>query len=184
MKKLLIILTVLGFTTMACASVNDFEPLKLEQNVSILKYQGLWHEIERIDFKFERGCGNVTAKYTLTKKGKVKVLNSCTKVKRSGEIKTKAAKGVAFVVDSKTNAKLKVSFVPFFKWLGWFAGDYNIIKLGDNYEYVLVGSEDREYLWILSRTPNLSEEIKDMLKAEARAQGFDTSKLIVTPSFK
>ncbi len=171
-------------TTIACAGTNGHEPLRVEQNVDIQKYQGFWYELERFDIKFEKGCGNVTADYKLTKKGKVKVVNTCVKKKKNGKLKTKDAKGVAFVVDKKTNARLKVSFVPFFKWLGWFAGDYNIIKLGPNYEYVLVGSQDRKYLWILSRTPSLPEDTKDMLKAEARAQGFDTSKLIVTPSFR
>jgi apolipoprotein D and lipocalin family protein len=183
MKNILIICAFLGFSTMACASTKGHEPLRVEQNVDIQKYMGLWYEIERYDVRFERGCGNVTAEYSLTKKGKVKVLKTCTKRKKNGKLKTKDAKGLAFVVDRKTNASLKVSFVPFFKWLGWFAGDYNIIKLGDNYEYVLVGSQDRNYLWILSRTPTLSEDIKDMLKAEARSQGFDITKLIITPSF-
>jgi len=184
MKNILTMILFFSVTTIACASTNGHEPLRVEQNVDIQKYQGLWYELERFDIKFEKGCGNVTADYKLTKKGKVKVVNTCVKKKKNGKLKTKDAKGVAFVVDKKTNARLKVSFVPFFKWLGWFAGDYNIIKLGPNYEYVLVGSQNREYLWILSRTPSLPEETKDMLKAEARAQGFDTSKLIVTPSFR
>ncbi len=184
MKNILTMILFFSVTTVACAGMNGHEPLRVEQNVDIQKYQGLWYELERFDIKFEKGCGNVTADYTLTKKGKVKVVNTCVKKKKNGKLKTKDAKGVAFVVDKETNARLKVSFVPFFKWLGWFAGDYNIIKLGPNYEYVLVGSQNREYLWILSRTPELSEDTKDMLKAEARSQGFDTSKLIVTPSFR
>lgn len=183
MKNLITLFAFLSLTTIACASTNGHGPLRVEQNVNIQKYMGLWYEIERYDIRFEKGCGNVTAEYSLTKKGKVRVVNTCVKKKKNGKLKTKDAKGVAFVVDPKTNAKLKVSFVPFFKWLGWFAGDYNILKLGPNYEYVLVGSKDREYLWILSRTPTLSDEIKSMLKTEATSQGFDTSRFIETPRF-
>jgi apolipoprotein D and lipocalin family protein len=91
------------------------------------------------------------------------VVNSCFQ----GDDSKKVAEGVARVVDNITNAKLEVSFV---KILGiqLFWGDYWIIGLGDNYDFAVVGSPDRKYGWILSRTPKLPQEklnlISDLLK--------------------
>ena len=83
--------------------------------------------------------------------------------------------GKARVFDKKTNAKLKVSFF-------WpFAGDYWIIELGKDYEYVIVGEQTRKYLWILARNPVMDETVyNDILKRTAQ-KGFDVSKLEKNP---
>jgi apolipoprotein D and lipocalin family protein len=56
-------------------------------------------------------------------------------------------------------------------------GDYWIVGLGDDYRWAVVGDPDREYLWILSRTPSLDETLMQQAEAAARAQGFDLEKL-------
>jgi apolipoprotein D and lipocalin family protein len=105
----------------------------------------------------------------LTKDGTVSVLNEC---KKDG--KAKQAKGRAKVVDKVTGAKLKVTFFwPFY-------GNYWIIKLGNNYEYAVVGTPDRKYLWILSRTPQMDEELFSEITDFAKAKGFDVERLMRT----
>jgi apolipoprotein D and lipocalin family protein len=102
--------------------------------------------------------------------GKVDVVNRCRKA--NGEYTT--AKGKAKIVDKKTNAKLKVTFFwPFY-------GDYWILDLGPNYEYAVVGAPDRDYLWILSRTPQLDEQLYQQLLTNMAARGVETQKMIRT----
>jgi len=143
--------------------------LEVVPHVDLDKYLGKWYEIARLPAKFQEGCAETTATYSLLKNGNISVLNEC---KRNGKVKT--AKGTAKVVDKGTGAKLKVTFFwPFY-------GDYWIIKLGNNYEYAVVGTPNLKYLWILSRTPQMDSKLFSELKEFAKTNGFDVGKLIET----
>jgi apolipoprotein D and lipocalin family protein len=127
------------------------------------------YEIAHLPAKFQEGCNQTTANYTLSKDGSISVLNQSIK---NG--KMKQAKGKAKVVDNNSNAKLKVTFFwPFY-------GDYWILKLGDNYDYSIVGTPNRKYLWILSRTPQMDDKLYSILTEYAKSKGFDVNKLIKT----
>lgn len=143
--------------------------LEVVPHVELEKYLGKWYEIAHLPAKFQEGCDETTATYTLLKDGSISVLNQSIK---NGKIKQ--AKGKAKVVDKNSNAKLKVTFVwPFY-------GDYWILKLGDNYDYSIVGTPNRKYLWILSRTPQMDDNLYSKLIEYANSKGFDTNKLIRT----
>lgn len=174
MKLLLI------FTLISCqfSLAQNNAPLPTVSYVDLERYQGTWYEIARFDQKFQKGCTAVTADYTLTKKNKVKVLNKCRLNSPSGKLKT--AKGKAWVIDKKTNAKLKVQFFLSFIKLGFLAGDYWILDLDENYEHVMIGAPDRKYLWILARRPSMDDDTFTRLKTKAAKLGFDISKLITT----
>ena len=111
---------------------------------------------------------NTTAEYSLRDDGRIKVVNSCTETDGSKNV----AEGVAKVVDNKSNAKLEVSFV---KILGiqLFWGDYWIIGLGENYDFALVGSPNRKYGWILSRTKKLPQEKLNQISDLLKIKGYD-----------
>jgi len=86
--------------------------------------------------------------------------------------------GVAEVVDSTTNAKLKVSFLP--SWLHWTGigrGDYWVLHLSPDYRVAIIGEPSREYLWILARTPTLPEAEYQALMPKVRAAGYDPARL-------
>ena len=121
---------------------------------------------------FQRGCTATTADYSLREDGLIKVVNRCRKGALDG--KPKEAIGRAKVVDEETNAKLKVSF------FGPFWGDYWIIDLDADYQWAVVGVPSRKYLWILSRTPQMKEELYDDIVDRLRLQGYDPSQLNVT----
>lgn len=147
-------------------------PLAVAEQVDLARYAGLWYEIARLPTRFEKGCQHVTAEYKLRPDGKVSVVNSCRKGNPAGPLET--ARGTARVVDSATNAKLKVSFF-------WpFEGDYWILDLDPDYQYALVGEPSRENLWLLSRTPQLAQPVREQLIAVAQAAGFPVEKLIFT----
>ena len=148
-------------------------PLEVVPFVDLTRYVGRWYEISRYPNRFQEGCVGSRATYTLRSDGKIGVLNECLAGSFSGKLRN--AKGTAKVVDTKSNAKLKVSFFwPFY-------GDYWIIDLGKDYEYAVVGHPYRIYLWILSRTKNMDEKLYREILERLKANGYDTSRLIRTP---
>jgi len=148
-------------------------PLETVPFVDLTRYTGQWYEISRYPHRFQEGCVGSRATYTLRDDGKIAVLNECFEGSFTGKLRN--AKGTAKVVDTESNAKLKVSFFwPFY-------GDYWVIDLGKEYEYAVVGHPDRTYLWILSRTKKMDETVYQDILARLTAKGYDTAKLILTP---
>ena len=134
------------------------------------RYLGTWYEIARLDHRFERGLTDIHAEYSLRPDGGVKVVNSGYKAETGQRV---SAEGKAYFVETPDVGRLRVSF------FGPFYGGYNIIALDKvNYSYVMIAGPDRDYLWILSRTPKLDQPILQGLLAQAKAQGFATEELI------
>jgi len=156
----------------ACRGTGQKSTLEVVPSVDLERYIGTWYEIARYPNSFQKeDCVNTTATYALREDGKISVLNKC--LKDSGDGPESTANGKAWVVDSKTNAKIKVQFF-------WpFSGDYWIIQLGEQYEYAVVGHPDRAYLWILSRTPKMDPVLYQRVLVRLREQGYDPEQLIV-----
>ena len=154
---------------MTYLSKKEYDTLEVVSHVDLEKYLGKWYEIAHLPFRFEEGCSDITATYSLREDGGISVLNEC---KRNGKVKR--AKGKAKVVDKNTGAKLKVTFFwPFY-------GDYWIINLGKDYDYAVVGTPNRKYLWILSRTPQMDDKLFSQLIELVKSKGFDVTNLIRT----
>lgn len=133
------------------------------------RYMGTWYEIYRLDHSFERGLSQVTATYTLQDDGSVKVENYG--VKENGTADTIVGKAL-FQGDPSVGS-LKVSF------FGPFFSGYHVIALDkENYQYAMVAGPNYDFLWILSRTPQLDQETTDMLLMQAEESGYDVSGLI------
>ena len=156
--------------------------LKTVPKVDLQKYSGAWYEIARLPNKFQKDCaGDVTANYTLNADGTIQVVNRC---RETGKSKLKEAEGLGRVAkeDNGSNSVLEVRFAPaILSFLDSVWGDYRIIALDDKYQYAVVGSNDRKYLWILSRSQTLSDDIYRRLLAGASKQGFNTDQLVRTP---
>ncbi|MBI1397538.1 MAG: lipocalin [Betaproteobacteria bacterium] len=149
-------------------------PLSVVPHVDLQRYEGRWYEIARLPNFFQKQCvGDVTADYSLTPDGKVGVVNSC----RLKDGERESVDGVARRArPDGPAAKLEVSFVPrALRWLPFTWGDYWIIALGPDYSWSLVGTPDREYLWVLSRSPTMDDATYDAILATAARQGFDTT---------
>lgn len=146
--------------------------------VDIERYQGKWFEVAKLPNWFQKGCSAAEANYKILGQTEISVLNTC--IKKNGERKAAYAHG--YVVDTQTNAKLEVVFENFASRIlprKWIKGDYWIIALDqDQYQYVMVGSPNRKYLWVLARSKNLDDSTYQSLLAKARSLGFDTSKMI------
>ncbi len=167
MNKIVFIIMI--FMTLFSKAFSQ-EPLPVVKEVDLKKYSGTWFEIARLPNRFEKGLKCITATYTLRDDGKITVLNRGHRI--NDPSKVSSIRGVAFIPDSNSPAKLKVQFF-------WpFSGDYWIIELDRDYRYVLVGNPSRKYLWILARDKNPGEDIIRMLLEKAAGYGFDTKSVI------
>ncbi|MBB6369199.1 lipocalin family protein [Chryseobacterium shigense] len=139
------------------------------KNFDAKKYLGRWYEVARFDYRFEKNMDNVTAEYSENTNGSIRVVN-----KGYDYIKKewKESAGEAGFIKDKTDARLKVSF---FKpiWAG-----YNVIDIDEDYQYALVAGSSLKYLWILSRTTNLPESMRQRFIEKAKKIGYNTDDLI------
>lgn len=170
MKLSYISLILLLLINASCKSQDSMIDKSVVKELDIDRYLGTWYEISRFDHSFERGMEGVTATYSMREDGKIKVLNAGYKGSLNGEYKD--AEGKAYIPNKDEPAKLKVSFFWF------FYGDYFVLDLDKDYQWALIGSSSDKYLWILSRSPNISEDKYRMLVNKLKLRGYDTSKLI------
>jgi apolipoprotein D and lipocalin family protein len=162
-------LSILGLIIFNSCSVGIPKGATAVQNFDSEKYLGTWYEIARFDYKFEKNMDNVTATYSKNSNGTIRVNN-----KGYNYVKKvwKESIGEAKFVNEKTEARLKVSF---FKpiWAG-----YNVIDIDDDYQYALVAGNSLKYLWILSRTKEIPESIRQRFLEKAKNIGYNTDELI------
>ena len=160
----------------ACGGMEQREPLTTVPLVDLSRYSGTWYEIARLPMWFQRHCVDSKAIYTNRPEGTLGVHNECET--DTGELDQ--VDGVATVVDHKTNARLTVVFDNFFARLFGSSrqGNYWILDLDPDYRVAVVGTPDRRYLWILSRTPRLDEPTYELLVAKALGLGFPVRDLI------
>ena len=170
----------IAMITIALAAVaaraQGIPPVQAVPSLDLPKYMGTWHEIAKFPNSFQKKCARATtATYSLNADGTVRVLNRC--VKSNGD--TTSAEGVAKLADAHGPAsKLKVRFAPgFLAWLPFVWGDYWVLDITPEYSAVLVGSPDREYLWILSRTPTMDADMYARMVAAAKENGFDVGRI-------
>ena len=161
-------LLLYSFSLLFMVSCSSHKTLNTVDYLDLNQYQGKWYELARLPNRFEKNLDCVTAEYALLPSGKVQVVNKGFDIS-SGL--PQRIEGVASPVSEWQVSKLKVQFV-------WpFKGDYYVIDLDPEYQYALVGAPNREYLWILSKSKYLEEEIYQSLIAKAKHEGFDVSKL-------
>lgn len=153
----------------ACESSSNINSTTVPQ-LDLSRYVGTWYEIARFDHSFERNLVGCTAEYSVQKDGTIKVVNSGYKDSLQG--KFKQSEGKARRPDPSVEGKLEVSFF-------WnFYSDYNVLELAPDYRYVLVGSKSDDYLWILSRTPQMEPNDLEFLLKKAKERGYDVENLL------
>ena len=158
----------IALSLVACKSPTPPKGVEPITGFDANRYLGKWYEVARLENRFERGLDHVTATYSKRSDGGIRVLNRGYDPKQQ---KWRESEGKAYFTGAPTTAALKVSF------FGPFYGGYNIIKLDDNYQYALVSGPNRGYLWILSRTSDIPEAIKEDYVNTARKLGFRVDQL-------
>lgn len=146
--------------------------------LDVPRYLGTWYEIAKFPNWFQKKCvGNTKAVYTAKPDGNLRVLNSCKTA--GGE--TSEAEGAARQIGAKDSPRLEVRFAP--EWLSFLPlvwGDYWVIDLDPQYQVAAVSDPRREYLWVLSRTPQLDPRVYEELLQRLKQQQFDIQKLELT----
>lgn len=175
MHKLLKLIIALPLLV-ACASGDDIPQPATVENVDLSRFMGKWYEIAKLPNSFQDQCaGNTTAEYHLREDGRIEVTNRC--VVSAGELDI--ASGIARR-SGDDNARLEVSF---FDILGWRPvwGDYWIIGLDRGYAWAVIGHPEREYGWILARSPRLTDTTRERIDRLLREQGYDPADFEQTP---
>ncbi len=160
--SLLILVALSGCTGMpeGVEPVTDFDKSR---------YLGTWHEIARLDHSFERGLVDVKAEYSVRDDGAVRVVNSGTD-SETGEYRV--AEGHAKFVGDEGTAHLKVSF------FGPFYGSYVVFELDPDYRYAFVAGYNTDYLWLLARDIDISDDLRKSFTDRAQALGFTVDDLV------
>lgn len=161
----------------AVAQQSD-QPVKTIPSLDVSRYLGTWYEIAKFPNWFQRKCiSNTKAVYTAKPDGNLRVLNSC----KTANGETSEAEGLARQIGAKDSPKLEVRFAP--EWLSFLPmvwGDYWLIDLDPQYQLAAVSDPRREYLWVLSRTPQLDPKVYADLLQRLEQQRFDVQKLELT----
>ena len=164
----------LAFLVSCATSSYANDPLDTVPKLEVEKYLGRWYEIARYQHGFEKNLVGATAEYSLREDGKVQVVNSGFKKTLDGDYTS--VKAVAWRPDDSVAGALKVKF------FNLFTSDYLVFGLDEeNYDWALVGNNNRKYLWFLSRTPEIPPELLEKMKAIAIEQGYDLAELFMVP---
>ncbi len=178
-----LLLSILGFllifigASQVSAQQAD-QTVKTIAALDVPRYLGTWYEIAKFPNWFQKKCvGNTKAVYTAKLDGNLRVLNSC----KTANGETSEAEGAARQIGAKDSPRLEVRFAP--EWLSFLPlvwGDYWVIDLDPQYQVAAVSDPRREYLWVLSRTPQLDPKVYDDLLLRLKQQQFDVRKLELT----
>lgn len=133
------------------------------------RYLGTWYEVARLDHSFERGLSNVTADYSMREDGGLRVINRGYSTEEGD---WQQAEGRAYTIEEDQPGHLKVSF------FGPFFGSYVVFELDPDYQYAFVAGNTTNYLWLLARTPSVSDELKTHFLQRAEKLGFEVEDLI------
>jgi apolipoprotein D and lipocalin family protein len=162
--------------------------LQAVASVDLKRYMGTWYQIGFYPNSFQKQCvSGTTADYALRTDGTVTVTNSCQTASGTpstviGQARIKQPRFLGVPVGPGVSSKLEVRFAP--SYLGWIPlvwAPYWVIQLPEDYRYAVVGEPSRNYLWILSRTPTLSEADRAQIEGMLPLQGYDPSKLVYQP---
>ena len=173
----------------AMASAADLAPLQAVESVNLTRYLGRWYQIAHYPNKFQAQCVSDTiADYRLLPQGRIEVVNQCQTAtgatdKAVGEARLAQPRFLGIPVGKVVStSKLQVRFAP--ALLGWVPGvwaPYWVVQLTPDYRYAVVSEPDRDYLWILSRTPTLAPQDRVAIDSLLQQQGFDLARLQEDP---
>lgn len=172
LRRWLIAVGLIGLA--GCTSLpEDIEPVT---GFDSDRYLGTLYEIARLDHSFERGLTNVRAEYSRNNDGSIKVIN---RGYNAEDENWEEADGRAVFVEDENTGHLKVSF------FGPFYASYVVFELDkEEYSFAYVTGYNRDYLWFLSRTPEVSEEALESFRERATEEGFDLEALIIVDQEK
>ena len=157
---------------MACQSVPK-QPIRTADHVDLDRFMGDWYVIANIPTRIEKDAYNAVESYERMESDKVKTIFTFREGGFDGERKRYEPTG--FVKDTESNAVWGMRFV-------WpFKADYRIVFIDDAYSHTIIGRQKRDYVWIMSRKPQIPDEDYQKLVAIVVEQGYDAQELRKVP---
>jgi len=163
------LLAVLAGSVMLGACRAALPPLQTVEYVDLQRFMGDWYVIANIPTFVERGAHNAVENYRLEADGSIATTFSFNKDSFDGPLKQYHPRG--FVRDADSNAEWGMQFV-------WpIKGDYRITFLAEDYSRTVIGRNKRDYVWLMARTPQISEASFQEMLQHVRDSGYDTSQV-------
>ena len=167
----LVLVTLAAIILGGCAAKGP--EMKTVDHVDIDRFMGPWYVIANIPTFLEKGAHNAVETYTLNDDGTIATNFTFRKGGFDGKLKEYNPKG--FITDNESNALWGMRFV-------WpIKADYRIVYLDDDYSKTIIGRQSRDFVWIMARTPTISDLEYDELVALVESLGYDMSKLERVP---
>lgn len=162
-----------AFAASGCQSLPEKGPLPIANSVDLDRFMGDWYVIANIPTFIEKKAYNAIESYQRRDDGAIATTFRFRKGGFDGKLKTYNPTG--FVTDDPSNAVWRMQFI-------WpFKGDYRIVHVDENYQYTIIGRNKRDYVWIMARTPQVSNEVYFDLVRRVRDAGYETAKLGKVP---
>ncbi len=156
----------------ACAARPSLKPVTTLPQVDLSRFMGDWYVIASIPTFIEKGAHNAVESYRLDADGTVATTFRFNKAGFDGSLKTYTPRG--FVLDD-SRARWGMRFV-------WpFKADYRISYLTPDYRLTVIGRKSRDYVWIMARTPRISDIEYQQLVDFVDSEGYDLGKLVRVP---
>ena len=163
--------------TVGCQTVSDKAEddaeLKLVASVDIDRFMGDWYIIAAIPARIERNAFNAIESYSLNEDGSIATTYTFNKGGFDGRLKRYTATG--FILDTDSNAIWGMRFI-------WpLKADYRIIYLTPDYQHTIIGRDKRDYVWIMSRMPKVSESHLSEMMNFISSVGYDLNCVRLIP---
>ena len=157
-----------------CVSTSEKSlPLKTVDFVDLPRFMGEWYVIGTIPWVVEKNNVGTMDIYKTRPDGRIDITYAFHKKELSAKRQEMHALGT--VLDTRSNARWGVQFI-------WpFKAPYLVIDLASNYSTTIIGYPSRDLIWIMARTPSLSEGTYQSLLKKAASQGYDTNRIIKVP---
>jgi len=173
MSRLLYLFGSLSLALGAGCSSNGPVPIRTATDVDLPRFMGDWYVIAHIPAFLERNAFNAVESYRLLDDGRIATTFSFNDGGFDGRRKTYNPTG--FVIDNGSNAVWGMRFV-------WpIKADYRIVYVDKNYRQTIIGRLQRDYVWIMARTPHIAPDDMQRLTAIIAEQGYETAKLRQVP---
>ena len=170
--KRLLIMTLLASILSACAG-NKLAPIPPVATVDLPKFMGDWYVLAVIPTMIETEAYNAIENYKLDSDGTIATTFTFNKGSLDGSVKTYHPRG--FVVKNSGNGLWGMQFI-------WpIKAEFIIAYLDEAYTQTIIARNARDYVWIMARTPTLSDAEYNKLTAIVASMGYNLSKLRKVP---
>jgi len=169
--KKLILMTILASLLGACAAKQA--QINTVSQVDIKRFMGPWYVIAAIPTAIETEAFNGIETYRLEEDGTINTIFTFNKGSLDGPLKTYNPRG--FIVKGSGNARWGMQFI-------WpIKAEFLIAYLDQDYTETIIARNARDYVWIMARRPDISDESYTSLVQKVTAMGYDTKKLRRVP---